>query len=217
MWRQYRPLLQGEFILAAGDCSQGGPDYNACQFFSKTNLDVPLVYHSRGVAAQMTRAVFPVLEKISDITGVRPIVAFETANGGASEMDSLNVLNMRNKFDLFKMPTIGKTDSADSSNSSKTLGYVTSGATRPILVSDLKDAIDKRVFSIYDKPTVKELLTFIEKSGKPQAESGAHDDLVLSLAIAWQMYQICSPPAESGNITHAKEAVSKIMSQLRSR
>lgn len=195
MFRQYRQIESGEFFVIAGDCSQGGDDYNACQFMSKTKLDVPLVYHTQGVAAQMTRDVFPILEKIHDMTGVRPTVGFETANGGVSEMDTLNVLNKSGKYDLFKMPTMGKTDTPES----KTLGYVTSGGTRPVLVGDLKDAIDSKAIRIYDKPTINEFYSFIKnKVGKPEAESGMHDDLVMSLAIAWQMYQICTPSLGDG-------------------
>ena len=196
MFRQFRPIEKGEFLLVAGDCSQGGKDYNACQFLSKTRLDVPLIYHAQGVAAQMTREIFPILEKIFDTTGTRPIVALETANGGASEMDTLNVLNRLGKYELFKMPSIGRSESPES----KILGYVTSGGTRPILVSDLKDAIKGRTITIYDKPTIKELLSFIiNKQGKPEAEAGAHDDLVMSLAIAWQMYQLCVTPLSDMN------------------
>lgn len=190
MFRQFRKIEVGEFFLIAGDCSQGGADFNACQFLSKTKIDVPLVYHTQGVAAQMTRDIFPIAEKIYDITGVKPVIAFETANGGASEMDTLNILNKQGKYDIFTMPAIGKTDSPES----KTMGYVTSGGTRPVLVGDLKDALDAKVIRVYDKPTVSEFFSFIKnKVGKPEAEVGMHDDLVMSLAIAWQMYQICVP------------------------
>jgi hypothetical protein len=33
-------------------------------------------------------------------------------------------------------------------------------------------------------------------SWKAQAESGAHDDLIMALAIAWQLYQSESPPKD---------------------
>lgn len=194
MWRQYRKIEPREFFLVAGDCSQGGDDYNACQFMSKTRLDVPLVYHARGVGAQMTRDVHPVIEKIYDTTGIQPVVAFETANGGASEMDTLSVLNKKGKYQLFKMPTMGRTETPES----KILGYVTSSGTRPVLVSDVKDAIDGKVISVFDKPTISEMYSFIKnRLGKPEAEKGMHDDLIMSLAIAWQLYQLCETPIEN--------------------
>jgi len=33
----------------------------------------------------------------------------------------------------------------------------------------------------------------INKQGKAEAETSAHDDLVMSLAIAWQLYQTENP------------------------
>jgi hypothetical protein len=61
----------------------------------------------------------------------------------------------------------------------------------------LKDAIDKRLITLYDRPTINELFSFVEvktsTSWKAQAESGAHDDLIMSLAGAWQLYQTETP------------------------
>ena len=59
------------------------------------------------------------------------------------------------------------------------------------MLQDLKEAIDGQLLKLYDKATVNELFTFIiSKTGKPQAEQNTHDDLVMSLAIAWQLYQL---------------------------
>ncbi len=198
-WRQYRQIDKGEFFLIGGDTSQGGNDYNTLQFFSRNKLDVPLVYQSHGVAADMTVDMFPVIEKIYDVTQIKPMVGIERNNGGGSEMKRLYVLNRLNKYDLFKMPIIGQEEDRETEN----FGYGTTGATRPILVGDLKHAIDGRSFKIYDEPTMSELHSFIiSKTGKPEAEKNAHDDLVMALAIAWQMYQICLPPMTTNQLTY---------------
>ena len=71
----------------------------------------------------------------------------------------------------------------------------------------LKEAIDKKLLRVYDKPTINEMFSFIikqtETSWKAQAESGAHDDLVMSLAGAWQLYQSEEPElkGEDDNMT----------------
>lgn len=61
------------------------------------------------------------------------------------------------------------------------------------MLSMLKEAIDNRLITIYDKPTVNEMFSFIvsqtSSSWKAQAEQGAHDDLIMALAGAWQLYQ----------------------------
>lgn len=191
MYKQYRNLEPGEFIIVSGDCSQGGGDYNACQFLSKSKLDVPLVYHARGVAATMTSDVIPVLERIFDTTGVKPIVCFERNNGGASEMERLSVLNRLGKYQIYKMREIG----VQNPQHTDKLGYTTNTATRPMMLGDLKNAIDNHLLNIYDPTTINEMFAFIiNDQGKPEAEVGAHDDLIMSLAIAWQLYQTENKP-----------------------
>lgn len=193
MFRQYRPIEQGEFIVVGGDCSMGGGDRSCCQFLSKTKLDVPLVYHSDSTATVMTNDIFPVLEKISDFTGIKPVICYEQNNGGVFEMDRIALLNKANKYVPFLMPTVGTTEDSQT----KKYGWSTNTATRPAMLSQLKEAIDGRLLTLYDKETIKELLSFIKVKTtsiwKAQAEVNAHDDLVMSLAISWQLYQMCEP------------------------
>jgi len=185
-FRQFREIKRGEFFVIGGDCSQGGSDYSACAFMSKSDLDFPLIYHSRGVAAQMTANIHPVLERLYDLTGVAPVIAFESNNGGASEMERLAVLNRQNKYRLYVMKSIGKVEN----DTTGRYGYNTNASTRPILLGDWKQAVDSRAVNIYDKQTINEMLSFvIAPNGKAQAESNAHDDLIFAHAIAWQLYQ----------------------------
>jgi len=79
----------------------------------------------------------------------------------------------------------------------KRYGWTTSSSTRPKMLEDLKNAIDNKLIRIYDKQTVNEMFAFIvvqtSSSWKAQAEKHAHDDLIMSLAIAWQLYQTEQP------------------------
>lgn len=194
MFRRYRPYRKGEFILVAADTAAGGGDNCAAQFLSKTHLDIPTVYHSPETATVMTPLLHQELEKIFDETGVKPVVAFERQNGGSFEMDRLAALNRMNKYVIFQMPGFGKTENEDTNK----LGWETSSATRPKMLQDLKEVIDNQVITIYDKQTISELFSFVtvktSSSWKAQAEKNSHDDLVMALAIVWQMYQICPTP-----------------------
>jgi len=187
MFRLYRELERGEFVLVGVDCSQGGADSNFGSFLSANKLDFPISYEQQGVAANATEDLFPILEWIFDITGIKPVVAFERNNGGASEMERLSKLNRNNKFEIFIMPKIGTTDD---NQETRLMGWNTSSSTRPILVGDWKDAIDCKVIKLYDAEVVKQHKAFIvSKTGKPQASGKSHDDAVISPAIAWQLYQ----------------------------
>src|SRR3990167_7977523 len=196
MLRRYRQFEQDEFIVAFADTSSGLGDYCACQFLSKTKIDVPLVYHSKTIATDMTNQMLPLLEEIYDETGVKPVIAYERNNGGVFEMERLALLNKEGKFTIFIMPTFGNVRNPDATK----LGWDTNTATRPKMLSDLKEAIDNKLLRVYDKLTVEEMYSFIVSqtttTRKAQAEVGAHDDLVMSLAGAWQLYQNCEIPQE---------------------
>ena len=195
MLRRYREFERGEFIVVGVDTAAGGTDYCAAQFLSKNKLDEPLVYHSKVLATEMTPVILEQLEAIYDKTGVRPVVAYERNNGGVFEIERLASLNRAGKFKVFVMPTYGTTDNP----TAKRLGWDTNSATRPKMLSDLKEAIDKHLVRLYDKMTIEEMFSFVvvqtSTSWKAQAELEAHDDLVMALAIAWQLQQQEKPLA----------------------
>lgn len=64
-------------------------------------------------------------------------------------------------------------------------GFWTSAKTRPIIISELIKAVREDVSILNDDTTMDEMLTFVrDEHYKPTAEDGAHDDCVMSLAIA---------------------------------
>ncbi len=192
MFRRFRQYQKGEFILCAADTSSGGGDYSCAQFLSKTNLDVPAVYHSKQTATEMTPVVAQELSTIYKQTGVRPVVAYETNNGGVFELQRLATLNRDGDWIMYTQKTIGTTEGLEQTEK---YGFSTNSATRPAMLSLLKEAIDNQLIRIYDKPTINEMFSFIIKpNGRPEAEQSSHDDLVMSLAIAWQLYQTENPP-----------------------
>lgn len=64
-------------------------------------------------------------------------------------------------------------------------GWDTNMVTRPLIIDGLKDVAKYHMELIGDVPTLREMLVFIKNAaGRPEAEVGQHDDLVMSLAIA---------------------------------
>jgi hypothetical protein len=191
MFRRYRHYQSGEFIICAADTSSGGGDFSCAQFLSKSKLDVPTVYHSKVTATEMTPLIALELERIHKETGVKPVVAYETNNGGVFELQRLATLNRNGDWIMYLQKSLGTTDGMETTEK---YGFNTNSATRPAILQLLKEAIDNKLIRIYDKPTISEMFSFIIKpNGRPEAEQSAHDDLVMSLAIAWQMYQTENP------------------------
>lgn len=193
---KFRPYQQGEFIIVFADTAAGGNDNCAAMFLSRKWLDVPEVYHAKVTGSYMTPLLHERLTQISKETGVAPIVAFERNNGGNFEMDRLARLNRYGAYRIYTMKT---TDPTGRMVDTGKLGWDTNMATRPKMLQELKDAIEGRLLHIYHRQTVNELFSFIIKpSGKAEAEINAHDDLVMSLAGAWQLYQTEAPQLEVG-------------------
>lgn len=65
-------------------------------------------------------------------------------------------------------------------------GFVTNKATRPIILSILKEILRDNVNWINDLEILKEALVFIKnEKGRPEAQLGEHDDLIMGLAITY--------------------------------
>lgn len=68
----------------------------------------------------------------------------------------------------------------------KTYGFRTDKLTRPSAIAELVTIVRESVHLINDIDTLNEMLTFVRnEKGKPEAQDGAHDDLIMALAIAY--------------------------------
>ena len=85
-------------------------------------------------------------------------------------------------------------------------GFETTPKSRPLIIDGLKDVAKYNLENISDFDTLGEMLTFVlNKDWRPEAESGEHDDLVMSLAIAHHIRSQQSMRAE----TQEQEKTSK--------
>lgn len=195
-FKQFRELQSNEFFVVFADLAGDGIDNCAVQFLSTKWLDVPLVYHAHVTASYMTPLLHKKLGEVHQATSIPPVVAFETNNGGNFEMDRLDRLNRYQNYSIY---TMKRTDPLGHVIDSGTLGWNTNGATRPKMLQELKDAIEGDLIHIYHRPTINELFSFIVNDvGRAEAEKGAHDDLVMALAGAWQLYQTEKPISDQG-------------------
>lgn len=215
-WRTYREPQAGEFFVVFADTAAGGGDFCAAHFLSKTNLDIPLVYHKKVIATEMTPQIHEMLEEIYDKTGVKPVIAYERNNGGFFEMDRLASLNRHQKYVIYREKVNQGTKYADGQGPK--LGWTTSSATRPVMLQMAKEAIDNKLIRIYDRPTISEMFSFIEVQTttmwRAQAEKNAHDDLVMALAGAWQMYQTEKPSNITNKRTRRKKSYDPVTGRL---
>ena len=68
----------------------------------------------------------------------------------------------------------------------KAYGFRTDRITRPLILSELQAIVNDHIDLINDKETLEEMLVFVRnEKGRPEAQEGCHDDLVMALAIAY--------------------------------
>jgi hypothetical protein len=191
-FQQFRPFQPGEFIMCFVDPSHGAGDNTAAQYLSQKWLDIPRIYHSPYTITAVTPLLHQDLTRISKETGVAPIVAYETNNGGDFELERLARLNRYGDYRIYTMKQLDPV--AQEIVDTGKLGWNTNTATRPKMLRELKEAVESELLHIYHRQTVDEMFSFIiNGSGKPEAEENAHDDLVMALAGVWQLYQTEQP------------------------
>lgn len=98
-------------------------------------------------------------------------------NYSRSPVITLSKLGYEN---LYKSSPKGVQDKDQSS-----LGFNTNLSTRPIIISNLVKIMRENIRLETDRETLKELSTFVRTdSGRAEAATGSHDDLVMASAIA---------------------------------
>lgn len=81
----------------------------------------------------------------------------------------------------------------------KRFGFRTDRNSRPRVISNLIEIVREHTNYLNDKETLEEMLTFVRnEKGRPEAQEGAHDDLVMGLAIAYEI---------QGQVTFDKEPI----------
>lgn len=93
-----------------------------------------------------------------------------------------------NKLDELKYPKlyIRKKEDEYTEKLEKRLGFKTTSITRPLILANLQAIILEEIEKIVDIETLEECLSFIKnEKGRPEAEQGEHDDLVMALAITY--------------------------------
>lgn len=84
-------------------------------------------------------------------------------------------------------------------------GFKTTMVTRPLIISGLVRFVREESDSLYDIQTIKELLSFVRNNaGRAEAEYGAHDDLVMALAIAVYVLPEAAPSITERPLSRAR-------------
>lgn len=92
------------------------------------------------------------------------------------------------KLEELKYPNLYIRDKEDdyTNKLEKKFGFKTTVITRPLILAELQRIVLEEIEKIVDEDTLREMLKFIKNNkGRPEADVGEHDDLVMALAIVY--------------------------------
>ena len=114
------------------------------------------------------------------------MLVVENASIGWAAIDSIIEREYRNLYHSPKSDQL----TADSylkvfeGNSDMTPGFTMSLRTRPLVINKFREYVGDRSVTIHSKRLLEEMKVFIWKNGRPEAQTGYNDDLVMSFGIS---------------------------------
>ena len=183
----YRQPEPGEFCVIGADPAEGG-DNSAFAVLSKKNSDLIMLGKSQEESSQLGYTLNSVGKWLKSKTKKTPCIGVER-NTGVATIFVLKQLNYPFIYRRMKSFTEKVDEVTDD------YGWWTNQQTRPKMLDDLKLAVRQKLLTIPSKLVIEEMFTFIrnKRTGRPEADSNSHDDLIFALAIAWQLYQVIEP------------------------
>jgi hypothetical protein len=169
-----------EYMVIADVARGDGKDFSACHVIDiQTNTQVAeyrgqlppkeFGYFLTGLATEYNNAMLVV----------------ENANIGWATLDAIIERGYRNLYHSPKSDQL----TADSylrvyeSNSEMVPGFTMSMRTRPLCINKFREFVGDRSVTIRSKRLLEEMRVFIWKNGRPEAQTGYNDDLVMSFGI----------------------------------
>jgi very-short-patch-repair endonuclease len=189
------PIKNHKYIMAV-DPAKGGLDAFAVQVIDVTSFPFGEV-----ASAQIFKCNYQIMPEFLNEWGHRYNNAYmiiENNEGAGTFIANMMHLDFEYENLFFAKK--------DNGAFSKEPGFRTTTRTRKQILETFKHFVDNRRLIIRDKKTINELYTFIIKDNKYQADDGSHDDMIMSLALAFV------PFISSRNFEDMKDLIKKLYS-----
>jgi phage FluMu gp28-like protein len=176
IWKEYQP--DGSYLLSADVARGDGKDFSVFHILDIKNMEQVAEYQGKIDLDNFARLLFDAGREYGNC-----MVVVENNNVGFAVLTKLVEMRYPNLYYSAK----GSQDFVDSLHaqySSNTVpGFTTTMKTRPLIVAKLEEFIRNKSIKINSQRAIHELDTFVWVNGRPEAQKGYNDDLVMSLAI----------------------------------
>lgn len=165
------PDSQVPYVIGA-DTSGEGSDYFAAHVVNNITGEQVAVLHGQFDEDYFAKQLYELGKFYNNA-----LVGIE-ANFSSYPIKELERLGYENQYIRMREDTF-------TNSPVKAYGFKTDRKTRPLIISELVKYVRDTPHLINDRSTLEEMLTFVRnEKGRAEAQAGAHDDLVMSLAIS---------------------------------
>ena len=181
LWVWESPDYTRDYMVVA-DVSRGdGKDYSACHVIDVANNVQVAEYKGQLGTKEYGHLLVGLASEYNEA-----LLVIENANIGWA---TIQVALDRNYLNLYYSPR-GDSNNANTyfdkyqDHSKMVPGFTMSSRTRPMVIGKFQEYLNDKGVTIQSKRLIEEMKTFIWRNGRPEAQSGYNDDLVMSFGIS---------------------------------
>ena len=193
--RIYKYPEEGHRYIMAVDPAKDGRDAFAVQILDVTDFTFEQV-----ATAQLSIDYLLMPEFLNEWATFynKPYMIIENNEGAGQSIAD----QMRNDYEYENLHF----DKTSTNKRKRYPGFRTTAKTRKQILQTLKLFVDNGRLKVHDRSTIQEFYRFILIRGKYQADDGAHDDMVMSLALAFV------PFCDTNNFEDMREVIKSLYS-----
>ena len=175
--RIYSEPDEDHTYVIGGDTSSGG-DYSPLVVIDRNTCEQVALWWGHADEFELASIAFRLGTYYNTA-----LIGIERNNMGVAVVKKLDELGYKNQYRMEVLDELGF-------KVKDKLGWETNAKTRPILISDLNQVITERKLVIRSSEIIGECRSFVKNNrGKPEAQQGCYDDLVIATGVAYQMYK----------------------------
>ena len=170
-----QPDKDHQYVIG-GDVAEEG-DYSVLVVLDRQTFQQVALWHGHADEFALAQHAYKLGNYYNEA-----LIGVERNGMGVAVVLKLDDLGYKNQYRMESIDTITK-------RTKDKLGWQTDRASRPLMLSDLNQALYEKKIIIRSEEILAEMSSFIKnKQGRPEAQEGAYDDCVMATAIAVQMY-----------------------------
>ena len=176
IWEEFKP--ENTYLLVAAVSRGDGADFSVFHIVKLETMEIIAEYQGKVTPDLFSEIIYSAGSEYGNA-----MVVVENNSVGFAVLDKLKDKVYPNIYYSIKSSHEYIDQYQAETHSSAIAGFTTSLKTRPLIVAKFEEYIRNNLLTIYSKRLINELDTFIWRNGKPVAQRGYNDDLIMACAI----------------------------------